>query len=58
MELFLDYASVPLQSIADKQIKFTLDYSLKLAVVIHLCASMEKHSFAVCGLSTMCGLPL
>ena len=41
MQLFLEYAFVLLPSTADRS-EFTLDYSLQLAIVICLYASMEK----------------
>ena len=49
-KLFLECACVPLPRVADKSESIS-DYSLQLANVICLCASMEKHGFATCGLS-------
>ena len=39
-----------LPGVADRS-GFVSDYSLQLAIVICLYASMEKHGFAMCGLS-------
>lgn len=49
MELFLDYAFAPLSGVVDTN-EFTSVYSLQLAIVIYLHASMEKYVSATCGL--------
>jgi hypothetical protein len=52
-KLFLECACVPLPRVADKSESIS-DYSLQLANVICLCASMEKHGFATCSLCVAC----
>jgi hypothetical protein len=42
---------MPIPGVAVRS-EFTLDYSLQLAIIICLHATMEKHVFAACGLSS------
>lgn len=57
MELFLNYVFMVLLGLMNMN-ELILDYSLQLAIVIYLYASMEKFFFVMCGLPTMCDLSL
>lgn len=56
IELFLDYAFVPLPNMEEKSV-LTSDYPLQLAIIICLCVSLEKYIFVASSLPTTCGLP-
>ena len=56
-EMFLECVCMPFSGVAIRR-EFNSDYSLQLAIDFCLYASIEKYAFHICGLSTLCSLPL